>query len=73
MSFTGPSLEHTVDSPARRCTVVRPLTLLIASAAVGLVYAHGDSKLAALRLALQSQEVSCHLGRDATTHVLSGL
>ena len=53
--------------------IVRPLTLLRASAAVGLVYAHGDSKLAALRLALQSQEVSCHLGRDATTHVLSGL
>lgn len=46
---------------------------LVASAAVGLVYAHGDGKLAVLRLALQSQEVSCYLGRDATTHVLPGL
>ena len=53
--------------------MVCPLTLLVASVDVGLVYVHGDSKLAALRLALQSQEVSCHLGRDATTHVLSGL
>lgn len=53
--------------------MVCPLTLLVASVAVSLVYVHGDSKLAALRLALQSQEVSCHLGRDATTHVLSGL
>lgn len=46
---------------------------LVASVAVGLVCADGDGKLAALQLALQSQEVLCHLGRDTTTHVLSGL
>lgn len=38
-----------------------------------LLCVHRNSKLAPLWHTLQSQEVSCHLSRDAITHLLSGL